>query len=97
MKSDQELMTDFRNGDRPAFHKLIRRHHVAILNFFQPLTGSHAAAEELIVADFQVACERISLLGRHSKEASGSAAGIHTAPTSFPFDLSYARSIAPRG
>src|SRR5437868_5722662 len=52
MKSDRELMADFRHGDRPAFHKLIRRHHVAILNFFHPLTGSQSAAEELTQKTF---------------------------------------------
>lgn len=52
MKSDLELMADFRNGDRPAFHKLIRRHHVAILNFFHPLTGSQTVAEELTQSVF---------------------------------------------
>ena len=52
MKSDRELMADFRHGDRPAFHKLIRRHHVALLNFFHPLTGSQAAAEDLTQKTF---------------------------------------------
>ena len=52
MKSDRELMADFRHGDRPAFHKLIRRHHVALLNFFHPPTGSQSAAEELTQKTF---------------------------------------------
>lgn len=52
MKSDRELMASFRHGDRAAFHKLIRRHHVAILNFFHPLTGSQASAEELTQETF---------------------------------------------
>ncbi|HYG77770.1 MAG TPA: RNA polymerase sigma factor [Planctomycetota bacterium] len=47
MKSDLELMEEFKRGDRNAFHKLIRRHHVAVLNFFYPLCGMPEFSEEL--------------------------------------------------
>ena len=47
MTSDLELLEQFRRGNRSAFHKLVRRHHVRLLNFFYALTGNRESAEEL--------------------------------------------------
>jgi len=47
MKSDLDLLADFKRGDRTAFDKLIRRHHVELINFFYPLSGNAALSEEL--------------------------------------------------
>src|SRR6266498_1299525 len=47
MKSDHELLAEFRRGDRRAFHKLVRRYHVGLLNFFYPLTSSQSLADVL--------------------------------------------------
>jgi RNA polymerase sigma-70 factor, ECF subfamily len=47
MKSDPELLAEFRRGDRRAFHKLVRRYHVRLLNFFYPLTASQNLADVL--------------------------------------------------
>jgi RNA polymerase sigma-70 factor (ECF subfamily) len=59
MKSDFELLTAFKAGDMEAFHRLARRHHVTIYNFFYMLTGSEGAAEDLTRRVFtQMATER---------------------------------------
>ena len=47
MKSDIELTADFKRGDRAAFHKLFRRHHMGLLNFFYRLAGDLSKAEDL--------------------------------------------------
>src|SRR5258708_5652124 len=59
MKSDFELLTEFKAGDLDAFHRLARRHHVTIFNFFHMLAGTENAAEDLTRRVFtQMACER---------------------------------------
>jgi RNA polymerase sigma-70 factor, ECF subfamily len=52
MKSDNELLHDFRRGDRTAFDKLVRRHHVTTLNFFHLLLASEKQACELTARVF---------------------------------------------
>jgi RNA polymerase sigma-70 factor, ECF subfamily len=52
MKSDNELLHDFRRGDRAAFDRLIRRHHVTAVNFFHLLLGSEKLSEDLTARVF---------------------------------------------
>jgi RNA polymerase sigma factor (sigma-70 family) len=52
MKSDSELMSEFRRGNRRSLHMLMRRYHVKLLNFLFPLTGSAHIAEELTQRTF---------------------------------------------
>jgi len=47
MKSDSDLMSEFKRGNRRSLHMLMRRYHVKLLNFLFPLTGSAHIAEEL--------------------------------------------------
>ena len=46
MKTDPEVMADFRSGDDSAFDKLVKRHQVGLLNFFFRLVWDHALAED---------------------------------------------------
>lgn len=52
MKSDAELMAEFRRGNRRSLHMLMRRYHVRLLNFIYPLVGNGALAEELTQRSF---------------------------------------------
>ncbi|MCW8130686.1 MAG: sigma-70 family RNA polymerase sigma factor [Planctomycetota bacterium] len=47
MKTDPELMREFRDGDETAFDKLVKRHQVGLLNFFYRLVWDHSLAEDL--------------------------------------------------
>ena len=46
MKTDAELMMDFKAGDTAAFEMLVRRHEVGLVNFFYRLLWDRAAAED---------------------------------------------------
>lgn len=59
MKSDLELIADFRNGDPNAIQKVARRHHVSLLNFFYPLTGNRKLAERLTHDVFERLCIQV--------------------------------------
>jgi len=52
MKSDIELVVEFRRGDSSAFQRLVRRHHVPLFNFFYMLTGSERVSEALAARAF---------------------------------------------
>lgn len=47
MKTDPELMRDFRDGEESAFDKLVKRHQVGLVNFFFRLVWDHSLAEDL--------------------------------------------------
>jgi len=47
MKTDPDLMREFRQGDETAFDKLVKRHQVGLLNFFFRLVWDHSLAEDL--------------------------------------------------
>jgi len=46
MKTDVELMTEFQQGNRDAFEKLVMRHQVGVFNFFMRLMNDRDAAED---------------------------------------------------
>jgi RNA polymerase sigma-70 factor (ECF subfamily) len=46
MRTDEELMASFRNGDRGAFEELFSRHHRKVISFAYRMTGDQARAEE---------------------------------------------------
>jgi len=52
MKSDLELMAALRRGDRSAFYRLVRRHQVAMYNFFHALCNDPSRARELTARVF---------------------------------------------
>jgi RNA polymerase sigma-70 factor, ECF subfamily len=47
MKTDPELMADFRRGDAQAFDVLVARHQTGLLNFFFRLVWDRQVAEDL--------------------------------------------------
>lgn len=60
MNDELELVARFREGDRAAFHKLARRHHVGLINFFHSLLGGRpCAAEVLTEQSFVRVCEDV--------------------------------------
>jgi len=46
MKTDVELMTEFQQGNRDAFEKLVMRHQMGVFNFFVRMTSDREAAED---------------------------------------------------
>ncbi len=46
MKTDAELMLEFKAGDRSAFEKLVKRHETGLINYFHRLLWDRAAAED---------------------------------------------------
>ena len=47
MKTDAELMLEFKAGDSVAFEKLVKRHEVGLINYFYRMLWDRAAAEDL--------------------------------------------------
>ena len=52
MKSDLELVADFRKGDSAAFEKLVRRHQLSLFNFFYSLVQCDSLAGHLTQETF---------------------------------------------
>jgi RNA polymerase sigma-70 factor (ECF subfamily) len=48
IKSDQELIADYQNGDTKAFEMLFERYKTAILNFALRIVGNRADAEDVV-------------------------------------------------
>ncbi len=46
MKTDIELMTEFQQGNRDAFEKLVLRHQMGVFNFFVRMTNDRESAED---------------------------------------------------
>ncbi|MEW6720425.1 MAG: RNA polymerase sigma factor [Thermodesulfobacteriota bacterium] len=46
MRTDEELMAQFRDGSREAFEEIFSRHHRAVVRFAYRMTGDAASAEE---------------------------------------------------
>ncbi len=61
-RSDGELATAARGGDRPAFDELAQRHGERVRRFLQTMVGDDAAAEDLRQEALRLAFERLSQL-----------------------------------
>lgn len=59
IKSDEELIADYLNGDDPSFEKLVKRHINPLYNFLHQLTGDVAQAEDLTQEAFVRAWKNI--------------------------------------
>ncbi|MFG0305843.1 MAG: RNA polymerase sigma factor [Phycisphaerales bacterium JB040] len=51
-RTDEQLVTDFMDGDDGAFRTLIQRYHADLLRFLTRLTGDQALAEDLFQDTF---------------------------------------------
>jgi len=47
MKTDVELMLEFKAGESSAFDKLVKRHEVGLINYFYRMLWDRASAEDL--------------------------------------------------
>lgn len=51
-RTDEELVSDYRGGDTPAFELLIRRHHDDLMRFLVRLVGNRTVAEDAFQETF---------------------------------------------
>jgi RNA polymerase sigma-70 factor (ECF subfamily) len=51
-RTDEELVSDYRAGDAPAFEELVRRHHDDLMRFLVRLVGNRAVAEDAFQETF---------------------------------------------
>lgn len=51
-RTDEQLLSDYRAGDAPAFEELIRRHHDDLMRFLVRLCGNRAVAEDAFQETF---------------------------------------------
>jgi len=52
VRSDEELVTEYRAGNAPAFEELVRRHHDDLIRFLVRLVGNRAVAEDAFQETF---------------------------------------------
>jgi RNA polymerase sigma-70 factor, ECF subfamily len=51
-RTDEQLISDYRAGDAPAFETLVRRHHDDLIRFLLRLVGNRAVAEDAFQETF---------------------------------------------
>jgi RNA polymerase sigma-70 factor (ECF subfamily) len=67
MKSDIELVSDVRNGNRKSFSELVQRHQRSLLRLSLRFTKEQASAEDIVQESFLKAYQKIHLFeGRSS-------------------------------